>query len=147
MSAGGGSEPNLTPFIDLFSVLVCFLLMTAAWINLEVLPTNVEKATAGDAADQVVPPPPDEKKVMLVVELGATGVTLREDNRQLVVPYAGSGLNTEGLKSILSKWKTRHPLKTDVILNSEAQVQYGKLIGMYDLLVASDFPDVGISPQ
>ena len=121
--------------------------MTAAWINLEVLPTNVEKATAGDAADQVVPPPPDEKKVMLVVELGATGVTLREDNRQLVVPYAGSGLNTEGLKSILSKWKTRHPLKTDVILNSEAQVQYGKLIGMYDLLVASDFPDVGISPQ
>lgn len=147
MSAGGSSEPNLTPFIDLFSVLVCFLLMTAAWIQLEVLPTNVEKATAGEAADPSTPPPPDLKKVMLVVEMGESGVTLREDDRQVVVPYEGAGLNADGVKSILDKWKSRHPEKTDVILNSEAQVQYGKLISMYDLLVSSNFPDVGINPQ
>ena len=146
MSAGGSSEPNLTPFIDLFSVLVCFLLMTAAWIQLEVLPTNVEKTTAGEASEPLTPLP-DEKKVMLVIEMGVSAVTLREDNQQVVVPYAGSSLNAESLKAILEKWKTRHPAKKDVILNSEAQVQYGKLIGMYDLLVASDFPDVGINPQ
>jgi biopolymer transport protein ExbD len=30
MGGGGGHEPNLTPLIDLFSVLIVFLLLTAA---------------------------------------------------------------------------------------------------------------------
>ena len=52
MAGGGGNEPNLTPFIDLFSVLVCFLLMTAAWLQLESLQVQIEKKPeATSAAD------------------------------------------------------------------------------------------------
>jgi biopolymer transport protein ExbD len=55
MAGGGGSEPNLTPFIDLFSVLICFLLMTAAWLSLEAFPVQIEKAAEGATNTQAVP--------------------------------------------------------------------------------------------
>ena len=58
MAGGGGNEPNLTPFIDLFSVLICFLLMTAAWLQLESMQTNIEKATTSSAPSS---PPPENK--------------------------------------------------------------------------------------
>ncbi len=148
MAAGGGNEPNLTPFIDLFSVLVCFLLMTAAWIQLEVMPTNIEKTTVADApSPDSQPPPPEEKKVQLIVELTANAVTLREDDKSVQIADQGTELDVEGLKQILAEWKTRHPEKKDVILNTEANVMYGQMIKMYDVLVANQFPDVGINPR
>lgn len=148
MSAGGGNEPNLTPFIDLFSVLICFLLMTAAWIQLEVMPTNIENATAKDTpAEMEPPPPPDEKKVQLTIEMGQGVVMLRENEKGIEIPAGPEGLNVEEIKRALVDWKTRHPEKTDVILNTEPQVMYGEMIKMYDLLIAGEFPDVGINPK
>jgi biopolymer transport protein ExbD len=148
VAAGGGNEPNLTPFIDLFSVLVCFLLMTAAWIQLEVMPTNIEKAAVADApTPDSQPPPPQEKKVQLIVDLAANAVTLREDDKSVQIADQGTELDVEGVKQILTEWKTRHPEKNDVILNTEANVMYGQMIRMYDVLVANQFPDVGINPR
>lgn len=148
MAAGGGNEPNLTPFIDLFSVLVCFLLMTAAWIQLESMPTNIEKATASDSpSPETPPPPPDEKKVQLIVDMAANSVSLREDEKTTQLADQGTEIDVEGIKRILAEWKTRHPEKKDVILNTEARVMYGQMIKMYDVLVANQFPDVGINPR
>ena len=42
-------EINLTPFIDLFSVLICFLLLTAVWIQIGSM--DVKQAVGGQTAD------------------------------------------------------------------------------------------------
>jgi biopolymer transport protein ExbD len=147
VAAGGGNEPNLTPFIDLFSVLVCFLLMTAAWIQLEVMPTNIEKTTVADTPSDSQPPPPEEKKVQLIVDLAPNLVTLRENDKSVQIADRGTDLDVESIKRILGEWKNRHPEKKDVILNTEANVMYGQMIRMYDVLVANQFPDVGINPR
>lgn len=146
---GGGNEPNLTPFIDLFSVLICFLLMSAAWIQLEVMPSNIEKATSSDAPAAEQPPPPldDEKKVQLAVEMAPQMVVFKEDQKLIGVPYQANKMDAEAVKRVLQQWKERYPDKKDVVLNTEAQVMYGEMIKMYDLLVAGEFPDVGINPQ
>ncbi len=39
------------------------------------------------------------------------------------------------------------PEKKDVVVNSQAGVVYGELIGVYDLLVETGWPDVGINPN
>lgn len=150
MSAGGSNEPNLTPFIDLFSVLVCFLLMTAAWIQLESVSVQVEKApTPSDMATEALPPPdkPLEKKTKLTVFMYAEKIIFLEDLRETVVPHQGGAWDKDSLLRNLALWRQKFPEKKDVILNTEAQVTYGQVIKMYDLLVQSDWPEVGINPN
>lgn len=146
MAAGGGNEPNLTPFIDLFSVLVCFLLMTAAWLQLESLGTTIDKATASDSAD-FTPPPPSEKKVQFSVTLEKDKVILKQDNVVTNVVNVQGKMDKRSIKHYLEKWKERFPDRRDVTLNTATGVLYGNLIGMYDLLIESGWPDVGINPE
>lgn len=148
MAGGGGSEPNLTPFIDLFSVLICFLLMTAAWIQLESMPSSIEKTTASNALSPQDPPPPkDEKKITLAVTVFADKITLKENDKELVVQNIGNDFDKGKLQLEFSRWRSQYQDKKDVVLNTDPAVTYGDLIKMYDLLVASDWPDVGINPQ
>ncbi|MFZ3229793.1 MAG: biopolymer transporter ExbD [Pseudobdellovibrio sp.] len=150
MSAGGGNEPNLTPFIDLFSVLICFLLMTAAWIQLETMPTAIEKAPADASTASSQPEPEkkdDKKKIKLEVLLSKDHVVLKEEETQVVVQNASDSFDADRIKSVFAKWRTKYPEKKDIVLSSEATVTYGDLIKMYDLLIISSWPDVGINPQ
>lgn len=149
MAGGGGSEPNLTPFIDLFSVLICFLLMTAAWIQLESMPSSIEKATAGPTpqAESTPSPPKDEKKISLSVTVYKDKIALKENEKELIVQNIGEDFDKEKLQIEFSKWRNAYQDKKDVVLNTDPAVTYGDLIKMYDLLVASDWPDVGINPQ
>lgn len=148
MAGGGGSEPNLTPFIDLFSVLICFLLMTAAWIQLESMPSSIEKTTTSNT-----PPPEssdpvkDEKKVSLAVTVFTDKITLKENDEELTVKNIGTEFDKDKLQAEFLKWRSRYPVKKDVVLNTDQGITYGDLIKMYDFLVASDWPDVGINPQ
>lgn len=150
MAAGGSSEPNLTPFIDLFSVLICFLLMTAAWVQLESVSVQVEKTPPpNESADNPTPPPdkPPEKKTKLTVHLYPEKVVFFEDEIETAIPNQGASWNKPALTKKLDEWRKKFPIKKDVILSSEARVTYGQLIKMYDLLVQSDWPEVGINPN
>lgn len=149
MSAGGSNEPNLTPFIDLFSVLICFLLMTSAWIQLESMPSSIEAPKKEDGPAEFAPPPPpnNEKKTKLAVSVYPDRVILKENENEIPVFSSSTGFNKEQIKTVLEQWRGRFPEKKDIVLNTEAGVTYGSLIKMYDLLVASDWPDVGINPQ
>lgn len=149
MAGGGGNEPNLTPFIDLFSVLICFLLMTAAWIQLESMPTTIEKKPTDAIADAPAPEPEkdDKKKTKLEVILDKNKVVLKEDELATDVNNADGSFDKDRIQPILAKWRAKYPEKKDVVLSSESSVTYGDLIHMYDLLIISDWPDVGINPR
>lgn len=151
MAGGGGTEPNLTPFIDLFSVLICFLLMTSAWIQLESMPSSIERPKT-DAAEADLTPPPkpedDKKKVKLAVTVFADKVVMKEnENEWPVASAAERDFDKTRIVKILAAWKKKFPEKRDIVLNTDATITYGSMIKMYDLLVASDWPDVGINPQ
>lgn len=148
MAAGGANEPNLTPFIDLFSVLICFLLMTAAWIQLESMQVQIDPkkdATASSEPNET-PPPPDEKKIRLSVQLHPDKVVVREDETDTEIPNVEGGLDKGKIAAVLGRWREKYPEKRNLVLGTEATVTYGAMIRLYDLLIASDWPDVGINP-
>lgn len=150
MSAGGSNEPNLTPFIDLFSVLICFLLMTAAWIQLESVSVQVEKVVPPDSSAMEPTPPPDkppEKKTKLTVFMYLEKLVLLEDESETVFPNTGAAWDKDSLLRKLAEWRQKFPEKKDIVLSTDAQVSYGQMIKMYDLLVQSDWPEVGINPN
>lgn len=146
MAGGGGTEPNLTPFIDLFSVLICFLLMTAAWIQLETMPSSVEKPKTSDASEPT-PILEDEKKAKLAVSLFADRVVMKENEQETVIPNNALGIEEARVGAILTTWRAKFPEKKDISLNTEANVFYGDMIRMYDFLIISDWPEVGINPN
>ncbi len=149
MSAGGSNEPNLTPFIDLFSVLICFLLMTAAWLQLESMQVLVEKKKDPSASAQPNEAPlPDEKekKTKLALTMTTEKITASENDLNTDIPNNGNGADREAVATILAQWRQRYPDKKDIILNTEANVTYGAMINMYDFLISKEWNDVGISP-
>lgn len=136
---------NLTAFVDLFSTLVCFLLLTAVWVHLGALTTNVEKVTASDSSS---PPPPDQKKkANLVVTIMPDRVEMAEDENIQKIPIAGGQIDMEKVLQILANWKTKYPDRNDLILNTENSIPYRHMIGTFDAMVGAGWPDVGVNTQ
>lgn len=143
MSGGGGQyELNLTPYIDLMSTLIVFLLMTAVWNQISVLSTDTGSTTSSDA-----PSKPDPNRVTLSVTIMPKYLEMAENSTVTRVPHVGGKIDRGHMGEVLKMWKQKHPDRTDVILNSENSVTYSMLIGTFDELVGNDFPDVGVSTQ
>src|SRR5215831_18995568 len=79
--AGGGGgkrsvdiDINLVPFIDMMSVLVAFLLLTAVWT--EFAQINIKPGGVGRDAEQVPPQPPPINLSVLIAQDGMwVGIT------------------------------------------------------------------------
>ncbi|MCB0393817.1 MAG: biopolymer transporter ExbD [Bdellovibrionales bacterium] len=140
-------ELNLTPFIGLFSLLVCMLLVTAVWLQLRVLSTNIDNVTASDGSSSQN----DEKKVNLTVTLLENYIEMAEDTNRVQVAYQngpeGEAVDVERVKDILRGWKERHPEKKDIILNTENSVAYKHMITVFDTMVGAGWDDVGVNTQ
>ncbi len=134
-------ELNLSPFIDLFSTLVVFLILTAVWNQLSSLSTNIESSTSSDS------PPPPKKQVELAVTLLPTEVQMMEDKNIRKIANRGKELNMEEITRILIEWKRKYPKKNDVVLNTQNSIPYGNMIRVFDTMVGAEFPDVGVNTQ
>src|SRR4051794_29040465 len=95
------AEINLVPFIDLLSMCICFLLMTAVWIQIGALPVKQSRGT--DAAPSATP-------FDLDVKLGVRGtVTLAVKKsgkviKQTAVSEATTALAIAKLDASLDAW-------------------------------------------
>lgn len=138
-------EINILPILDILSVLICFLLLTAVWIQIGTLDT---KQAVGDNSTAGAKNPPS-----LWVTLEADG-TLQLSVRDLPklrtvetrLPKAGSGVNWTGLEAKLADLKIKFPeLKTGIV-RPGAQSSYGDVIKIMDQLKQNQFEGVGLSP-
>ncbi len=147
MASGGGHEPNLTPLIDLFSVLIVFLLMTASWLQLESVQVQVEQKSSSSEAP--TPPPmaknDDEKKVKLSLVLYSDRVVAQEDNLEVVFGASKKIPGSPKLLDKLKEWKQKYPTN-NIVISSESTASYGQLIRLYDFVSSSGWSEIGINP-
>jgi biopolymer transport protein ExbD len=114
--------------IDIFTVLVTFLLMTAVFSRTVIL----ELKLPTQSAEFVEPPPGLEleillRKDMLQVADRATGplqTLLNADN--------GGQYNIAGLSDYLQRVKVKYPEKTDATLLLEPEIPYDLLVQVMD---------------
>jgi biopolymer transport protein TolR len=148
---GGGKsvnvELNLVPFIDLLSTLICFLLVTAAWQELDSMASNAPPKATSEMPDtpQPTPNPNDPKKAMLVVAIGTDKIDMSEDEKTTNVPFVNGQPDMTRLTTILRDWKARFPDRKDLVLATDNKAKYKYLVLMMDTLKAESFPDVGIN--
>ncbi|HXR92701.1 MAG TPA: biopolymer transporter ExbD [Steroidobacteraceae bacterium] len=149
------AELLLVPMIDIFTVLVTFLLMTAVFSRTVILQLNLP-ASQTEFRD----PPPGLQLEVLVRKSGMV-VADRNSGPLAPLPNTAAGYNYEGLTDYLKRVKAKFPEKTDASILLEADTPYDILVQVMDrvrvfetkqglnTVQAELFPDISIgdAPQ
>jgi biopolymer transport protein TolR len=138
-------ELNILPVLDILSVLICFLLLTAVWLQVGTIDT---KQAIGDNSTAGAVNPPS-----LWVTLqkdGTIQLSLRDvpqaKNLEDSVTKTAKGVNWTTLDSKIQALRTKWPdLKTSIV-RPEARASYGDVIRIMDQLKKNQFDGVGLSP-
>lgn len=138
-------EINILPILDILSVLICFLLLTAVWVQIGTLDTR--QAIGDNSTAGAINPP----SLWITVDTqGAVQLSMRDlPNRKTYVEKirgSQSGVNWAVLETKLQNLKEQWPeLKTGIV-RPEAQASYGDVIRIMDQLKKFQFEGVGLSP-
>lgn len=138
-------EINILPILDILSVLICFLLLTAVWVQIGTLDT---RQAIGDNSTAGAENPPS---LWITVDTqGAVQLSMRDlPNKKTYeeqIRSSDRGVNWEVLEAKIQALKQQWPdLKTGVV-RPEAQASYGDVIRIMDQLKKFQFEGVGLSP-
>lgn len=140
-------ELNLVPFIDLLSVCICFLLITAVWLNVGSM--NVKQAVGGQSAAET------EKKPLIMVGLDSNGTVnldVKDSNRvpasmrRVKLTAQAGKMDLETLEKILEQIKKSEPEMRTALIQPKAQTSYEDIVGLMDQFRKSGMIDLGIVP-
>ena len=140
-------EVNLIPFIDLLSVSICFLLITAVWLNVGSM--NVKQAVGGQAQE-------DTKKSPLVwVRMTAQGdldLEVQESSlvpagmRKLRIAMTDNKVDMAGLEKAIGSLRALEPSLNTGLIQPTASTTYEDIIDVMDKMKKNGMNDLGVSP-
>jgi len=118
------AELLLVPMIDIFTVLVTFLLMTAVFSRIAIMQIDLPSSA---------PAKPEEPKFRLEVIVRQDGFEL-SDGKQLIasIPKVNGAYDLNGLNQHALAAKREHPSSEDASVLSEPRVPYDGLIQAMD---------------
>jgi biopolymer transport protein ExbD len=120
------AELLLVPMIDIFTVLVTFLLMTAVFSRTVILQLNLP-ASQTEFRD---PPPGLQLEVM--VRKNLLQVADRNTGPLATLPNTEAGYNYDGLTEYLKRVKQKFPEKTDASILLEPDTTYDTVVQVMD---------------
>jgi biopolymer transport protein ExbD len=138
----GGKEPtdfdtdimhliNLTPMMDILTVLVVFLLITAVFMSITVQDLNVPTAAGGAAANK-----PNFAIEVIVRKAGlqiANGSSV-----EATIPKKNDSYDIELLSKVLARIKAQYPEKDDATVLMEPEIKYDHLIEIMDAVRSAE---------
>ncbi len=138
-------ELNILPILDILSVLICFLLLTAVWVQVGTIDT---KQAIGDNTATAGKNPPSIW--VTVANDGVVTLSLRDlpkaQSLESQIPRTTTGVNWESLNTKLQTLRNQWPdLKTGIVQPS-SQTPYKDVIRLMDQLKQFKFEGVGLSP-
>jgi biopolymer transport protein ExbD len=146
------AELNIVSMIDVFAVLVFFLLVNSSIVSsrLNVISMNLPE----DNADV---PPPKEPPLALTVIVRSTGLALSLRNEiKHTLPNTPAGYDLQSLSNFLVEVKRNHPKENNITLSLEPEIAYDDLVRIMDAarlapaearaqgLAREMFPNIGL---
>jgi biopolymer transport protein ExbD len=121
------AELTLVSMIDIFTVLVTFLLMTAIFSRTVIMEMKLPSNNAS------FPEPPKGLNLEIIVRASSIVVADRGTGPLHTMPNtAAGGYDLAGLTQYLKFVKSRYPDKTDASILLEPQISYDTLIQVMD---------------
>jgi biopolymer transport protein ExbD len=125
-------ELLLVPMIDIFTVLVTFLLMTAVFSRTVIWELKLPTTSAEEK------PIPDELKLEVLLRKDMVQVADQATGPLQTFPRAGidAPYDLPGLSEYLQRIKAKFPEKTDVTVLLESEIPYDQLVQVMDTVRA-----------
>ena len=142
------AQLNLTPFIDLLSTCVCFLLITAVWIEIGTVEVKQSHGTEAAAEKK------DSYDLDLVFKDPTQMHLNLKKNGKRVKKYDVKGETFESMLASLNNTITTQVLKTatksglikiaTATVTPRSTVDYGSLISTHDVLRKNQIMNIGV---
>ncbi|MES2801523.1 MAG: biopolymer transporter ExbD [Bdellovibrionota bacterium] len=129
---------NLVPVIDLMSVLITFLLISAVWTQVSMIQLGASFASPKDPNQEVITPPPLEDLV-LRLDIKATGYVLYVGKDVRAIPMSNGEYDKEALEADLNKVKQMYPDKGGIKMAIENEIKYEHVVSAMDLGLRAGF--------
>lgn len=144
------ADVNLVPFIDLLSVCICFLLMTAVWIQLGALEVKQSHGTAGAAMKSQ-----DYEMTLRFLSPSSIDVDLKQGGRKSKTLQVRSKSSDDLLLELdqtisstvrgLSRASGESPIAA-AFVTPKSGVPYGDMVSVLDVLRKNQIVNIGIVP-
>ena len=126
------AELLLVPMIDIFTVLVTFLLMTAVFSRIAIMQIDLPSSVA---------PKPEEPKFRLEVIVRQDGFDLSDGKQALgTIPKVSGAYDLKALSERVLAVKREHPASEDASVLSEPKVPYDELVQVMDTIRSAELP-------
>ena len=137
-------DVNLTAVMNIFLILIPFLLLTAVFVKIAVLELSLPNLSRGAAASQKKDP---NKSVVL------NFLFIRENEFELKSPdiqfspidKKDENYDWQALKQQLSRIKQKYPDSEDIIISPEDGIMYDTIITTMDRCREAGFPTISLS--
>src|SRR5215472_12766704 len=124
------AELLLVPMIDIFTVLVTFLLMTAVFSRIAIMQIDLPSSVSAK---------PEEPKFRLEVILRQDGYELSDGKQSIgTVPKVSGAYDLKALTEGVLTVKREHPTSEDASVLSEPKVPYDELIQAMDAIRSAE---------
>jgi biopolymer transport protein TolR len=130
---------NLVPFIDMFSVVLCFLIMTAVQVSVGAIDLKQSTGATSLTSDQTP---------VLVLSLSENSLELQLKNSKAdlrtSISKNSANFKQEATKLVQSIKARDEKLNSAIVLSAQ-KVPYQQIVTMLEVLKAQGFGQVGIS--
>lgn len=135
-------DVNLTGVMNIFLILIPFLLLTAAFVRISVLELALPTLEQADARAANTQPENIILNKLTVsedgFELSSPQLSFRKLHKQTEYPFAA-------LAEQLARIKLKHPESQDIIIAPVNSIRYETIIAIMDQCRESGFPNISIT--
>lgn len=148
IGGGGGKrdvnfELNLVPFIDLMSVMITFLLITAVWSQVAMI--KLGSSIYGKDNPDIEKEPPPKENVAFRLDVKEGGYRILIGLQKIQIPKVNNEYDRKALYARIKQIKSANPDKVDCVITVEESLKYEYLIQGMDLLLRGGFPAVSVA--
>ncbi len=136
-------EPNIVPFIDLMSVLIIFLLITAVWSQVSMI--QIGSSVYGKKTTEKVAKPPPKAEIPFRLDVMRSGYRVLISTKRHRFPKVNNEYDFKKLLSYLKDIKKTYPEKNDAVITIDDSLAYGELVKGMDALLIAGFPELAVA--
>ncbi len=136
------TELNLTAVMNIFLILIPFLLLTAVFVRITVLELSLPRISRDES--RTVTEKPDAV-VLNILVIKETGFELKSPDLTFTpIEKNQTDYDWEKLASQLERVKKAHPASDEIIISPEDAIKYDTIIGVMDRCREAGLPNISI---
>jgi biopolymer transport protein ExbD len=143
--SGTGDDLQMTPVMNVFLILVPFLLLTASFVKIAILEMSLPSLSQQESA-QIVAPEQRKQLVLNMLAIRQNGFELKSPTFNFsFIAKKDERYDFERLQANLRQIKDKFPDSEDVVIQPEDAIKYDIMIKVMDYCRESGFPNISIS--